>query len=83
MSPMTQSEIKDLVVHPKYELKVNGVLVRTYTADFKYTDKTLLPGPNRVVEDVKSKPTSELQDFRMVKKLMLAVYGIDLKVVIK
>lgn len=72
-----------LEVHPKFELVVNGVLIRTYTADFKYTIVRNGAAIRRVVEDVKSPPTAKLDTFRMVKKLMLAIYGIEVKVVLK
>ena len=42
-------EIRDLVVHPKYALEVNGVKIGEYEADFSYT----CPQRGHVIEDVK------------------------------
>jgi hypothetical protein len=47
-------EIKALGVHPKYPLKVNGVLIGVYTADFTYFE-----GGRQVTEDVKGIVTPE------------------------
>jgi hypothetical protein len=60
--------IKDLEVHPKYDLIVNGVKIGRYTADFKYTHKE-----ETVVEDVKSKVT-KTRDYILRKKI-LATYN--------
>jgi len=60
--------IKDLEVHPKYDLIVNGVKIGRYTADFKYTHNE-----EKVVEDVKSKVT-KTRDYILRKKI-LATYN--------
>ena len=75
-------EIIDLVVHPKFNIVINKVKIASYTADFQYTDLKLKPHPNRVVVDVKSPPTAKKRDFVLVKKLMLAVFGIDVIIVL-
>lgn len=62
-------EITDLVLHPRWPLIVNGVLIGHYTADFAYQEAGAL-----VVEDVKGGPPA--RDFILRKKLMLALYGI-------
>jgi hypothetical protein len=67
-------EIRDLEVHPKFRLEVEGQKVCTYTADFSYTD---LDG-NLIVEDVKSEPT-KTPSYRIKKKLMRAVHGIEIR----
>ena len=64
-------EIEELLVHPKFKLVVNGVLICTYTADFQYRKNG-----EKVVEDVKSKPTITYS-YKLKKKLMKAVYGLD------
>ena len=64
-------EIQELLVHPKFKLVVNGVLICTYTADFQYRENG-----EKVVEDVKSKPTITYS-YKLKKKLMKAVYGLD------
>lgn len=53
-----------------YPLRVFGALIATYRADFAYwRDET------RIVEDVKGVRT---RDYIMKKKLMKALYGIDI-----
>lgn len=47
-------EIKALGVHPRYPLKVNGVVIGVYTADFAYFE-----GGRQIVEDVKGMVTPE------------------------
>ncbi len=60
--------IKDLELHPKYDLMVNGVKIGRYTADFKY-----IHNDETVVEDVKSKIT-KTRDYILRKKI-LATYN--------
>lgn len=79
-------EITDLVCHPRYDFVVNGVRLGFYKADFRY----LKQAPSRkgqrgtfvddvpVVEDVKSKPT-KTTTYRLKRKLMKALYGIEIK----
>lgn len=67
-------EILDLEVHPSYRLEVNGVLIGKYTADFRYNDPETY---KETVEDVKSSPTLTT-DYRLRKKLMRALYNIDI-----
>lgn len=65
-------EIHDLELQPEYKCIVNGVLVTTYHADFRYVDcdgKT-------VVEDVKGVRT---EAFVVRKNLTMALFGIDVK----
>jgi len=67
-------EIVELECQPRYPLTLNGVKLATYVADFRY--KRVVSG-EIVVEDVKSKPT--ITDvYRLKKKLMLALHGIEL-----
>jgi len=72
-------EISGLEVQPKYRLEVNGQLIGTYRPDFRYvdTDTGLL-----VVEDVKSKPTIT-EAYRLRKKMMRAIYNIEVREVFK
>lgn len=58
--------IRGLGVHPAYPLKVNGVVIGTYTADFVYFD-----GGRQVVEDVKGLVTGEAS-LRM--RIFMALY---------
>lgn len=63
--------IVGLVLQPRFPLKVNGLLVTTYVADFEYSE-----GGVRVVEDVKGFRT---RDYILKRKMMLAVYGIEVR----
>jgi hypothetical protein len=68
--------ITDLVLDKRqlrYSLMVNGQNIGTYTADSQYREHGIL-----VVEDVKSKPT-KTREYRRTKKLMLALYGIEIR----
>ena len=65
------SKIEKLTVHPTYDLTVMGVHICKYEADFSYHDET-----GFVVEDVKGVRTSQ---YRLKRKLMKAIYGIDIK----
>lgn len=68
-------EIQSLLVHPKYECAINGVLVAKVILDFEYFDvKTKL----KVVEDVKGMDTAVS---RLKRKLIKAVHDIDVKVI--
>ena len=66
-------EIKALGVHPKYPLKVNGVVIGVYTADFAYFE-----GGRQIVEDVKGMDTP-LSKWK--RKHVAAQYGIDVRIV--
>lgn len=65
-------EISGLELQPKYPLVVNGVKIGLYTADFKYTDCS---NGLEIVEDVKGMRT---RDYVLRKKLVKALYGIDI-----
>ena len=67
-------EIKELVVHPIYRLDVNDEHICKYIADFNYKDKN----GRVVVEDVKSPVTKKLPTYRLKKKLLHAIYGLDI-----
>ena len=75
--------IKDLEVQPVFILaksvKFSGDKKATpamrYTADFRYYD---IKKDKVVVEDVKSKATAKLTDYRMRRHMMLAFHGIEI-----
>lgn len=67
-------QIKALAVHPKFPLKVNGVLIGVYTADFVYFE-----AGKQVVEDVKGIVTSEAS-LRM-RVFMACFPDIELRIV--
>ena len=59
----------------KYPITINGVKVCSYIADFVYLNQF----GKTVVEDVKSEMTRKLPVYRLKKKLMKAVYDIEIK----
>lgn len=71
--------IRNLKLQVRYPLVINGVKIADYYADFVY-DRTQDMGYTwvRVVEDRKSKVTAKDPVYRLKKKLMLAIYGIDI-----
>ncbi len=66
-------EIKHLELQKSFELKVNGVKIGNYRADFYYLDTQ---NHEWVVEDVKGFHTHV---YRIKKKLMLAVHGVRIR----
>lgn len=64
--------ISDLKLQVPFELKVNGIQICKYIADFTYIQNGKL-----VVNDAKGVQTKE---FRLKQKLMLAVYGIEIQI---
>lgn len=76
-------EIKDLEVQPVFILvksvKFSGDKKATpamrYTADFRYYD---IKKSKVIVEDVKSKATAKLTDYRMRRHMMLAFHDIEI-----
>jgi hypothetical protein len=58
----------------RFALVVNGVKVCDYVADFVYVE-----GGKVTVEDVKSAFTRKLPVYRIKRKLMKAVYGIEIQ----
>lgn len=63
-------EIRGLELQPRYLLQVGGVNICTYVADFRYWI-----GDRLHVEDAKGVRTRE---YVIKKRLMLAMYGIDI-----
>lgn len=66
----------------RFKLEVKGQLICTYIADHGYSvvlDEPFLSCPE-TIEDFKGMETPE---FKLKKKLMLAIHGIDVKVVKK
>jgi hypothetical protein len=64
--------IRDLVLQPSWDLTVNGTNVARYVADFAYWDNERNVA---VTEDCKGFRTPA---YRMKRKLMKAIYGIDI-----
>lgn len=67
-------DINSLTLQVRFPLVVEGVKIATYVADFVYRDKT-----GRHVIDVKSPVTAKLPVYRLKKKLMAAIYGINIE----
>jgi hypothetical protein len=74
-----RGEITHLVTQQKFPLWVGDMHVCDYIADFVYTKNTA-SGPVPIVEDFKGMQTDV---FRLKKKLMLAVLGIEIKIIKK
>lgn len=68
-------DIDMLDIHFKYTIEVNGFHVCNYTADFRYWDNTTEKNPIYRVEDVKGVRTPV---YKLKKKLMKAIYNIDI-----
>jgi Protein of unknown function (DUF1064) len=66
-------DICDIELQPRYDIAVNGMHICFYRADFRY--KEVATGL-LVVEDVKGFRT---KDYIIKKKLMKALYGIEVK----
>ncbi len=65
-------DITKLELQPKYLLVVNGQLICTYVADFRYRNHK----GKLVVEDAKGFPT---RDYQLKKKLMRAIHDIEIR----
>ncbi|MGD9714830.1 MAG: DUF1064 domain-containing protein [Thermomicrobiales bacterium] len=65
-------DITKLELQPRYPLVVNDQLVGNYVADFRYRDEQ----GNTVVEDAKGVKTPV---YKLKKKLMKAIYGIEVR----
>lgn len=66
--------ISDLRLQVTFPLEVNGMLICRYVADFTYKDCD----GNHIVEDVKSKPTASRSEYKIKKKLMLAIHRVQI-----
>ena len=71
--------IRGLRRQVEYKLVVQYITIGKYIADFEYVDAA----KGVVVEDTKSEATEALESFRMKKALMMAIYGIDVSVIMK
>ncbi len=66
--------IEDLELQPRYELIVNGQKLGFYRGDFRYKE---VATDSVVLEDVKS-PVTRTAVYMLKKKLVKALYGIDI-----
>ena len=67
--------IKDLELQPRYNILVNDQKICAYVADFKYNKENEDGIWEHIVEDAKGVETPE---FKLKKKLMKAVFDIDI-----
>ena len=65
--------IEKLAIHPEFVLEVKGMIICKYIADFSYFSDGKF-----IVEDVKSKFTKKISTYRLKKKLLLALYNIEI-----
>ena len=68
-------QITGLEIQPSFRLVVNNCLICTYKADFRYAMDTPHVRGLVVVEDVKGMKTPV---YRLKKKLMLAIHGVEI-----
>lgn len=71
-SELQQKKITGLKTQVPFKIEINGDLICKYVADFVYYDKA----GNRIVEDTKGMKTAI---YKLKKKLMKAVLGIEIK----
>tara|TARA_R100000479_G_scaffold162067_1_gene99985 strand:+ start:27 stop:413 length:387 start_codon:yes stop_codon:yes gene_type:complete len=69
--------VKKLQLQQTFKLYVNDMLICKYIADFVYEKETPDGDVEEVVEDTKG---FETQEFKLKKKLMKALYNIDIYV---
>jgi hypothetical protein len=66
-------EITDLELQPQYMIKIEGVKICDYFADFRYK---VVATEQEVVEDVKSPATRKKEVYRLKKKMVEALFKI-------
>lgn len=71
-------DIQNLRRQVRFPIEVNGVKICTYVADFCYDEFTQI-GAAHIVEDVKSPISAKIRDYLLKKKLMRAVYGVEIR----
>lgn len=73
-------EIQKLEVHPRWKLTVDGYHICDYVGDFSFFEVENGRAERFRVVDVKSPVTARLPEFRLKKKLMAAIYKIEVEV---
>lgn len=70
----------NLRLQPEFPIEINGMKVTTYRADFSFVD---LKAGKIVVEDVKGTTNEKYLDpvFKLKRKLVKAVYGLNITLV--
>ena len=67
--------VQNLELQPRFLITVNSQKICTYVADFRYDKEDAEGNWEHIVEDAKGVETPE---FKLKKKLMKAVYNIDI-----
>ena len=67
--------VTDLELQVKYDIVINDIKICRYIADFVYKEESPSGEIKEIVEDAKGFETPE---FKLKKKLMKAVHGIDI-----
>ena len=67
--------VTDLELQVKYDIVINDIKICKYIADFVYKEESPNGEIKEIVEDAKGFETPE---FKLKKKLMKAVHGIDI-----
>ena len=70
-------EIRDLTLPPRFPIEVNGYHIADYVADYGYECRDRL-GWVKIVEDRKAGSVTQTDVFRLKRKLLKALYGIDI-----
>lgn len=68
-------KIGSLELQPRFKLEVNGQLICTYVADFRYVDLT----SGRMATIVEDSKGFKTPDYRLKKKLMKAILNIEIQ----
>ena len=71
-----QGLIKDLACQTRFDYKLNGKKIFFYKADFTYVREGKVH-----VEDVKSAFTEKLPLFRLKKKIIEAIYDLEIEII--
>jgi len=71
-------EIRELERQVTFTLNINEGKIADYICDHRYV---VCKTGETIVEDVKSKATAAIQTFRLKKKMMKAILGIDILIV--
>jgi hypothetical protein len=79
-------EIRNLKLHPRYDLSVNGAHICAYVGDYSY--ECLVEGSDgrhkffqtwmKVCEDRKAGTVTQTRVFKLKRKLMKAIHNIDI-----
>ena len=72
---MRAEKISRLEIHPKFEIVVNQRMIGKYHADFQYYD---FDKREFIVEDVKGGSATKTEAYRLRKKLVEAIYNIEI-----